>query len=69
MHNRLYRLMKSTLLGPRGGEQARDAAHRLNLNRLIVQTSNAIEQVLGPQIYLSDRCDQDLPPVSAVNNM
>src|SRR5688500_14858262 len=43
--------------------------HRLDLNRLIVQTSNAIEQVLGPQITFQIACDQDLPPVLAVNNM
>jgi two-component system cell cycle sensor histidine kinase/response regulator CckA len=43
--------------------------HRLNLNRLIVQMSNAIEQVLGPGIDFQISCDQDLPPVLAVNNM
>ena len=43
--------------------------HRLNLNRLIVQTSHAIEQVLGPDISFQIACDQDLPPVLAVNNM
>lgn len=43
--------------------------HRLNLNRLIVQTSHAIEQVLGPQIAFQIACEQDLPPVLAVNNM
>lgn len=43
--------------------------HRLNLNRLIVQTSHAIEQVLGPEIAFQISCDQDLPPVLAVNNM
>jgi len=43
--------------------------HRLNLNRLIVQTANAIEQVLGPGIDFQISCDQDLPPVLAVNNM
>ena len=43
--------------------------HRLDLNRLIVQTSHAIEQVLGPQIAFQIACDQDLPPVLAVNNM
>ena len=43
--------------------------HRLNLNRLIVQSSHAIEQVLGPQIAFQIACEQDLPPVLAVNNM
>ena len=43
--------------------------HRLNLNRLIVQTSHAIEQVLGPEIAFKIACEQDLPPVLAVNNM
>jgi two-component system, cell cycle sensor histidine kinase and response regulator CckA len=43
--------------------------HRLNLNRLIVQTSHAIEQALGPEIAFQIACEQDLPPVLAVNNM
>lgn len=42
---------------------------RLNLNRLIVKTSAALEQVLGPSIALQISCDQDLPPVLAVTNM
>ena len=44
-------------------------ARRLNLNRLIVQTSSALEQLLGRDIALQISCDQDLPPVLAVTNM
>src|ERR1051325_772399 len=43
--------------------------HRLNLNRVIVQTSRALEEVLGHNITFQISCDQDLPPVLAVTNM
>src|SRR4051812_22537950 len=43
--------------------------HRLNLNRVIVQASRALEEVLGPNITLQISCDQDLPPVLAVTHM
>jgi CheY-like chemotaxis protein len=43
--------------------------HRLNLNRLVVQISSVLEEVLGPHVHLQISCDQDLPPVLAVTNM
>jgi CheY-like chemotaxis protein len=43
--------------------------HRLNLNRLIVQISRALEEVLGQNVSFQISCDQDLPPVLAVTNM
>jgi two-component system cell cycle sensor histidine kinase/response regulator CckA len=42
---------------------------RLNLNRLIVQASSALEELLGRDITLQISCDQDLPPILAVTNM
>jgi CheY-like chemotaxis protein len=42
---------------------------RLNLNRLIIQTSGVLEELLGRDITLQISCDQDLPPVLAVTNM
>lgn len=71
MHNRFKSIEETDRLGATRvvSKQHEMRPHQLDLNRLIVQTSHAIEQVLGPGITFQIASDQDLPPVLAVNNM
>src|SRR5438105_2067081 len=71
MHNRFKSIEETDRLSATRvvSKQHEMRPHQLDLNRLIVQTSPAMEQVLGPGITFQISSDQDLPPVLAVNNM
>ena len=71
MRNRLNPI--EAAVNPNGNraiiKQTEMRPRRLDLNRLIVQTSSALEEVLGRDIALQISCDQDIPPVLAVTNI